>query len=80
MIEFPAAVRKAIGTTHATESVNSVNRKFTRNCAQYPNAESALKLVYLAIHGASKMWTMPIVGWTSTLNHFAILFKGRLPS
>ena len=29
-------------------------RKFTRNRKQYPNAESALKLVYLAIHEASK--------------------------
>ena len=26
----------------------------------YPNAESALKLIYMAIHEASKKWTMPI--------------------
>ena len=46
---------------------------------QYPNAESALKLVYLAIHEASKKWTMPIKGWKAALNHFAIVFEGRLP-
>jgi transposase-like protein len=80
MFEFPSAIRKAIYTTNAIESVNSVIRKFTRNRKQYPNAESALKLVYLAIHEASKKWTMPIVGWKAALNHFAIVFEGRLPS
>ncbi len=79
MFEFPAAIRKAIYTTNAIESVNSVIRKFTRNRKQYPDGESALKLVYLAIHEASKKWTMPIVGWKAALNHFAIVFEGRLP-
>lgn len=80
LFEFPAPIRKAIYTTNAIESVNSVIRKFTRNRKQYPNAESALKLVYLAIHEASKKWTMPIVGWKAALNHFAIVFEGRLPT
>jgi putative transposase len=80
LFEFPAAVRKAIYTTNAIESVNSVIRKFTRNRKQYPNADSALKLVYLAIHEASKKWTMPIKGWKAALNHFAIVFEGRLPT
>ncbi|WP_020474583.1 IS256 family transposase, partial [Zavarzinella formosa] len=79
MFEFPPAIRKAIYTTNAIESVNSVIRKFTRNRKQYPNAESALKLVYLAIHEASKKWTMPIVGWKAALNHFAVMFEGRMP-
>jgi transposase-like protein len=37
-----------------------------------------LKLVYLAIHGASQRWTMPIVGWKPTLSHFAIVVEDRL--
>jgi len=80
LFEFPPAIRKAIYTTNAIESVNSVIRKFTRNRKQYPNAESALKLVYLAIHEASKKWTLPIKGWKQALNHFAIVFEGRLPA
>ena len=80
MFEFPAPIRKAMYTTNAIESVNSVIRKFTRNRKQYPNAESALKLVYLAIHEASRKWTMPIVGWKAALNHFAIAFEGRIPA
>jgi transposase-like protein len=80
LFDFPPPIRKAIYTTNAIESVNSVIRKFTRNRKQYPNAESALKLVYLAIHEASKRWTMPIRGWKAALNHFAIVFENRLPS
>jgi putative transposase len=79
LFDFPPAIRKAIYTTNAIESINSVIRKFTRNRKQYPNAESALKLVYLAIHEASQRWTMPIRGWKAALNHFAILFEDRLP-
>jgi transposase-like protein len=79
MFEFPAPIRRAMYTTNAIESVNSVIRKFTRNRKQYPNAESAVKLVYLAIHEASKKWTMPITGWKAALNHFAIAFEGRIP-
>jgi putative transposase len=79
LFEFPPAIRKAIYTTNAIESVNSVIRKFTRNRKQYPNAESALKLVYMAIHEASKRWTLPIRGWKAALNHFAILCEDRLP-
>jgi putative transposase len=80
MFEFPPEIRKAIYTTNAIESVNSVIRKFTRNRKQYPNEESALKLVYLAIHEASKKWTLPIPKWREALNHFAIIFEDRLPA
>lgn len=79
IFEFPPAIRKAIYTTNAIESVNSVIRKFTRNRKLYPNPESALKLVFLAIREASKKWTLPIRGWKEALNHFAIAFEGRLP-
>jgi transposase-like protein len=79
MFEFPPEIRKAIDTTNAIESVNSAIRKYTRNRKLYPSGESAVKLTYLAIAEASKKWTMPIVGWKQALNHFAILFGGRLP-
>jgi putative transposase len=79
MFEFPPEIRKAIYTTNAIESVNSAIRKYTRNRKLYPSAESAVKLTYLAIAEASKKWTMPIVGWKQALNHFAILFEGRIP-
>jgi transposase-like protein len=43
LFDFPPPIRKAIYTTNAIESVNSVIRKFTRNRKIYPNEESALK-------------------------------------
>ena len=79
MFDLPAPIRKATYTTNMIESVNSVIRKFTRNRKQYPNRESALKLIYMAIHEASKKWTMPIPKWKEALNHFAILFEDRMP-
>ena len=79
MFDLPAAIRKATYTTNMIESVNSVIRKFTRNRKQYPNRDSALKLIYMAILEASKKWTMPIPKWKEALNHFAILFEGRMP-
>ncbi len=79
LFDFPHPIRKAIYTTNAIESVNSVIRKFTRNRKIYPNEESALKIVYMAIREASRKWTMPIRKWKEALNHFAILFEGRMP-
>ena len=79
MFELPAPIRKAVYTTNAIESVNSVIRKFTRNRKQYPSRDSALKLIYMAINEASKKWTKPIRNWKEALNHFAIMFEGRMP-
>jgi transposase-like protein len=79
LFDFPPPIRKAIYTTNAIESVNSVIRKFTRNRKIYPNDASALKLIYMAIHEASKKWTMPIHHWKPALNHFAIMYEDRMP-
>jgi transposase-like protein len=79
LFDFPPAIRRAIYTTNAIESVNSVIRKFTRNRKIYPSEESALKNVYMAIREASRKWTMPIHHWKQALNHFAILFEDRMP-
>jgi putative transposase len=79
LFEYPPPIRKAIYTTNAIESVNSVIRKFTRNRKIYPNEDSALKIVYMAIREASRKWTMPIHHWKQALNYFAILFENRMP-
>jgi transposase-like protein len=80
LFDYPPAIRRVIYTTNAIESVNSVIRKFTRNRKLYPNEESALKIVYMAIREASRKWTLPIKHWKQALNHFAILFENRLPT
>jgi putative transposase len=68
---FPPDIRKAIYTTNAIESLNMTLRKVLRNHRSFPTDESALKVIYLAIHNLSKKWTMPIRDWKAALNRFA---------
>ena len=79
LFEFSWEIRQVISTTNTIQSVNSVMRKLTRNRKIYPNEESALKIMYMAINEASKRWTMPIRNWRPALNHFAIMFEERMP-
>ncbi|MDR1396419.1 MAG: hypothetical protein LBJ14_01605 [Desulfarculales bacterium] len=52
------------------ESFNSVIRKALNNRKLFPDGNSALKMVYLAIKYASRRWTMPIRDWKPALNRF----------
>ena len=79
MFELPRPIRKVMYTTNLIESVNSVIRKFTRNRKQYPNRDSALKMIYMAISEVSKCWTKALHNWKEALNHFAIMFEDRMP-
>ncbi|MFT6449677.1 MAG: transposase-like protein [Oleispira sp.] len=75
---YPEAIRKAIYTTNAIESLNSVIKKAIKKRKLFPHDDSAKKVVYLATQEASKNWTMPIRNWRSALNHFMIVFETRL--
>lgn len=76
--DYPAEIRKVIYTTNAIESLNSVIRKSTRNRKIFPDDQSAMKVVYLAVQEASKKWTMPIRDWKPALNRFSIEFGERV--
>ena len=75
---YPEAIRKAIYTTNAIESLNSVIRKSTRNRKIFGHDLSAYKIIFLAIEAASKKWTLPIRDWNSAMNQFMILHEERL--
>ena len=75
---YPPEIRKAIYTTNAIESLNSVIRKAIKKRKLFPTDDSAKKVVFLAIMEASKKWTMPIRNWKAALNHFMIEFDERL--
>jgi len=79
LFEYPDDIRKAIYTTNAIESLNSVVRKAIKNRKVFPTDNSAMKVVYLAIDSASKKWTMPIHNWKAALNRFMIEFPDRMP-
>ena len=78
LFEFPSEIRKAIYTTNAVESLNSVIRAATKRRKVFPTDESAKKVVYLALEQASKKWTMPIRNWKMALSRFEIEFGDRL--
>ena len=78
LFNYPEDIRKAIYTTNAIESVNSVIRKVIKKRKLFPTDDSAKKVIYLAIHEASKKWTMPIRNWKLALNRFMLEFEDRL--
>ena len=78
LFSYPEDIRKAIYTTNAIESLNSVIRKAIKKRKLFPTDDSAKKVIYLAIQDASKRWTMPIRNWKLALNRFMIEFEDRL--
>lgn len=77
LFDYPDEIRKIIYTTNAIESLNSVIRKSINNRKIFPNDQSALKVIYLAIQKASQKWTMPLHDWRAAMNRFTIEFEGR---
>jgi transposase-like protein len=78
LFNYPEDIRKAIYTTNAIESLNSVIRKAIKKRKLFPTDDSAKKVIYLAIMDASKKWTMPIRNWKMAMNRFMIEFEDRL--
>jgi putative transposase len=78
LFNYPEDIRKAIYTTNAIESLNSVIRKAIKKRKLFPSDDSAKKVIYLAIQQAAKKWTMPIRNWKLALNRFMIEFEDRL--
>ena len=75
--DYPMEIRKIIYTTNAIESLNSGIRKYTKTKTVFPDDQSALKAVYLAIYNIQQKWTMPIRSWGIILNQFIIKFDDR---
>ena len=82
-LDFPPELRLVVYTTNAIESMNFQLRKITKNRGHFPDADAAMKLLYLGLRnissergGASGTGTW---GWIQALNTLATLFPGRLP-
>jgi len=78
LFDYPEEIRKAIYTTNAIESLNSVIRKSIKNRRIFPSDKSAMKTIYLATENAAKRWTMPIRDWGQAIQHFSIVFGDRI--
>jgi putative transposase len=53
-------------------------RKVTRKRGSFPTADSVRKVIYLALDRIAKKWKRPIEDWAAALNHFSIVFEGRI--
>jgi transposase-like protein len=54
-------------------------RKVIKARASFPNADAAMKLLFLALEHIAKKWSMPVQNWKPALQRFAILLGDRVP-
>ncbi|PUA20676.1 IS256 family transposase [Glaciimonas sp. PCH181] len=78
LFAYPSEIRKAIYTTNAIESLNSVIRHAINKRKVFSTDDSVRKVIYLAVDAAAKKWTMPIRDWRSAMSRFIIQFDERL--
>ena len=74
---YPEEIRRAIYTTNVVESLHMTLRKVIKTRASFPNEESALKLLYLALRNIAQRWR-PAPNWRTSLNHFLLLWGDRI--
>ena len=77
--DYPPAIRKAVYTTNAVESLNYSLRRIVKDKGAFPNDEAIFKLLWLGLQEASKKWKRPIRDWKAALNQFVILCGDRGP-
>ena len=75
---YPEEIRKIIYTTNAIESLNFTLRKAIKTKASFPNDESAVKMLYLALKNVQKKWTMAVRDWGKIVGQLSIHFDGRI--
>lgn len=80
-LDFPIEIRRLIYTTNGIESLNARFRAATRRRGHFPNEQSALKVLYLAVlerRFNRQNPTGEIAGWKAILNTLAMTYGDRL--
>lgn len=83
-LDFPPEVRRLIYTTNAIESLNARFRAATRRRGHFPDEQSALKVLYLAIRrrenqkSGSVNPTGRVNGWKEIMNVLLLTYGDRL--
>lgn len=75
---FPDNIRKIIYTTNTIENLNSQFRKVTKTKLIFPNDDSLLKMLYLAVERVAKKWTRNYPDWDLVINQLNIVFSDVL--
>ena len=94
-LDLPPEIRRVVYTTNAIESINYQLRKVSKTRGQFPTDDAVYKILYLAIcdiesrdksrggdNRKKSILSRGSVthGWTTALNHFEVVFPGRLPA
>ena len=74
---FPPDIRRVIYTTNAIESLNMQLRKIIKTRGHFPNDESAIKLLWLALRNVLNKSVRKAFDWKMAMNQFAILYGER---
>src|ERR671934_173575 len=77
--DYPPAIRRAVYTTNAIESLNYSLRKVLKGRRAFPNDEAIMKVLSMGLQHVAKKWTQPIPEWKAALNQVVILFGERVP-
>jgi transposase-like protein len=72
---FSDNIRKIIYTTNVIESLNSQFRKVTKTKLIFPNDDSLLKMLYMAVERVAKKWIRSYAEWDLVINQLNILFS-----
>ncbi|MEL7647679.1 MAG: IS256 family transposase [Sedimentibacter sp.] len=77
--KYPEEVRKLIYTTNTIEGFNRQLRKVTKSKTVFPNDDSLLKMLYLAMMDITKKWTGRRQDWGKIHSQLVIFFEDRMP-
>lgn len=67
VFHYPPSVRRLLSTTNAVESLHMQLRKIIKTRGHFPTDEAAKKLLYLALHNATKKWANSVRDWRPAL-------------
>lgn len=77
--KYPEEVRRLIYTTNTIEGFNRQLRKVTKSKTVFPNDDSLLKMLYLAMIDITKKWTGRRHDWGKIHSQLVIFFEERIP-
>ncbi len=75
--DFPLEIRTLIYTTNIIENLNGKVRKYTKTKMSFPDDQSVMKAVFLALREITRKWTLPIRNWSLVVNQFINIFEER---
>ena len=76
---YPHELRRIIYTTNQVENFNRQLRKVTKTRSVFPNDDSLLKLLYLAVNDISRKWKGTRYDWKPIRMQLDIYYGGRIP-